>query len=230
MLSKGYFYHKTIKRIITLVGAIFSEIEIEKTPDNPEESPERIIVPIQYGITSTYFIKNEYTNPEPIIRKFSLPRIFYNLESIAYDASKKSTSQQRFYNNFILNDDNTYSYQYSPNPYKFNFSVSIYTQYKNDLYQIVEQICPYFCPTLFFNVNMIPEMEEFRDIAVTLTNLNFETNFDSGFETVTLNSANFNLEVDGFLYSPINREKYIKSVLTRMSINNLDKESYLTFR
>lgn len=228
MIPSTYFYHQTIKKIINLIGAIFSGIEIEKTPDSPEETPERVVVPIQYGITSTFFIKNEYTNPESIIRKFSLPRIFYNLESISYDASKKSVSQQRFYNNYILNDDATYSYQYSPNPYKFNFSVSIYTQYKNDLYQIVEQICPYFCPTLFFNVNMIPEMEEFKDIAVTLTNLSFESNFDSGFDNVTLNSANFNLDVDGFLYGPVNKEKYVNSVLSRLTINNLDRESYLT--
>lgn len=229
MIPSSYFYHGTIKKIINLIGAIFSGIEIEKTPDESEETSERIVVPIQYGITSTFFIKNEYISPENVIRKFSLPRIFYNLESISYDAAKKSASQQRFYNNFILNDDATYNYQYVPNPYKFNFSVSVYCRYKNELFQIIEQICPYFCPTLFFNVNMIPEMEEFKDIAVTLTNLNFESNFDSGFESVTLNSANFNLDVDGFLYGPVNKEKYVNSVLTRLTINNLDTESNLTF-
>ena len=72
----------------------------------------------------------------------TLPRMSFEMTSIAYDSSRKSGITQTF--KAVDNTTNKLKKVFMPVPYNIGFELSLLTKINDDALQVVEQILPFF--------------------------------------------------------------------------------------
>lgn len=200
----GYFYNSSFRRYATLMGDLFSNIQVKRqlsTGDN------YIRVPITYASKEHFMMKlNKWTsvNSQENVAKVEtiLPRINLHMVDFSYNAPYKTNTL----NNSMLQKGLTSTVsQYNPSPIKMIFELSIFTRYEDDMFQIVEQILPYFQP--HFNTTMYEQFGNDipfkRDIRVVFMSAAMDEQIDG--DNISRRRLEWSLtfEVNGWMYPPV---------------------------
>ena len=152
------FYNRVIRKLVVGFGNLFNNITLVRY--NPDESEaERFLVPIAYAQKELYV---QRLQGDPNLDKkvqLTLPRMSFEMTGFKYDASRKQNTNIK---NFAQNGS-SFSTQYNPVPYDFDFSLNIYVRNIEDGTQMIEHILPYFTPDYTIKLNLIPEMGIKRD-------------------------------------------------------------------
>ena len=82
-----------------------------------------------------------------------------------------------------FNSDGAPLQQYVPVPYNLYFNVYVMAKNALDGAKIIEQIMPFFTPEYVFDVTLIPEMNETRNIPIVLKSVTCEDKYDGQFTT-----------------------------------------------
>lgn len=201
----GHFYNSSMRRYIVMMGDLFSHIQIMRKRDDKIELSK---VPISYASKERFMEKlNKINsvNSEHNVAKVEtiLPRMCLNMVDIVYNATYKTNIQNRAIGT-KQGSINTIS-QYNPTPVKMIFELSIYTRHQDDMFQIVEQIIPYFQP--HFNTKITElhtnDIKFERDIRVVLQS----TAIDETVETDSYSRRRIEwsmiFEVNGWIYPPV---------------------------
>jgi hypothetical protein len=178
MLSKQPYYHGTIRKCLVAFGALFTNIQIERT--DKEGVVQKVIeVPISYGNKEKWLAR---INEDPNLDKrvlVSLPRIGFELTDFQYDGSRKLNKMGQ-----LRSDDpsavGTVATMYTPVPWNLGFNVYILTKTQDDALRIIEQILPFFTPGYTVTINAVPDMGIKQDIPVILNGVSYEDNATDG--------------------------------------------------
>lgn len=141
----SYFYNSSIRRYVILMMELFSHVQVQRVRNG---EARLIDVPISYGSKEKFVAmlnKINMPNSEENIAKVEtiLPRLNLNMVDMSYNEQFKTAITNR--RSKTLPDD-TMVDQFNPVPYSFTFELGIYTRHEDDMFQIVEQILPYFQP------------------------------------------------------------------------------------
>ena len=116
-------YNRMIRKITVAFGNLFDNITLVRyNPDETEQ--ERFVVPLDYATKELYVVRLQQ---DPHLDKkiqMALPRMSYEMNGIAYDASRKQITNMQ---NFAYTGSN-YISQYMPVPYNFDFSLYLYVR------------------------------------------------------------------------------------------------------
>lgn len=176
MLGSLPFYHETTKKVVVAFGHTFSKLKIQRT--NNEGSIEQIIdVPISFGNQEKWY--RRYQEEKDLDKRvlISLPRIGFEIVNFQYDASRKLNKFNQI-RPCLPNEGGEYLALFTPVPYTLTFNLYIYTKTSDDMYQIVEQILPYFTPQYNMTINMIPSMGIVQDLPVTIKSVNLNDSYE----------------------------------------------------
>ena len=201
----GYCYNSSMRRYIVMMGDLFSHVQVMRKRDTGIELQR---VPITYASKERFMQKlnaiNSINSTGPIAKvETILPRMCLHLVDIAYNAPYKTTIQNRVVRNKPESIE-TIS-QYNPTPVKMIFELGIYTRHQDDMFQIIEQILPYFQP--HFNVKMTElhqnDIKVDRDIRVVLQSTAIDEMVDT--DNLTRRRLEWSLifEVNGWIYPPV---------------------------
>ena len=102
------------------------------------------------------------------------------MTNIDYDPTRKTSPIQK-YKTVIDGNGDEVRVQYVPVPYNLSFELGVIAKSQDDALQIVEQILPYFQPSFSVTLNMIPDMNEKRDVAIVLNGITSEDEWDDSF-------------------------------------------------
>lgn len=204
------FYFSLIKKYVVLVGTLFNDIKIVRT-DSSGNTTELIKVPITYA-PKDKMIQRVLQDPniDRPTATAALPMISFEMGQITYDGSRKLNTIGRTATR--SSDPNSMKYQYNPVPYNFNFKVFIYAKNAEDANKILEQILPFFTPDWTTTVDLIPEINEIKDIPIIMNTVHYEDNYDSAFDKRRAIVWTLDLTLKGFLYGPVKSNKIIKFV------------------
>lgn len=202
----GHFYNSSFRRYIVLMGDLFSRIEVERRRDGVKHWHR---VPITYA-SKEFFVEKLISkfniNEDNNVAKIDtiLPRMNLHLVDIAYNAQKKTGMLNRA----IMQNKNSATElvsQYNPVPYKMIFELGIHTRHQNDMYQIVEQILPYFQPHFTTTIKEFNghELVIDRDINVVIQSVAVDENVDGPKESMRRLEWSIMFEVDGWIYPPV---------------------------
>lgn len=173
-----YFYHQIIKKTIVAFGALFKDTYITHDDINGK-TISQIQVPLAYGPIQKFLARLDQqpnlNNPIQI----TLPRMSFEMTSIEYDGTRKASVTQTF----KATDGASLKQVFMPVPYNIGFELNILTKLEDDSLQILEQILPFFQPTFTVTVDLIPEINEKRDIPFTLNSVSFQDDYEGDFET-----------------------------------------------
>lgn len=194
-----YFYHQIIRRTVVSFGTLFNQIYIKHKDDNSDVISQ-MRVPLAYGPRQKFLAR--VTEQPQLNQKvqITLPRMSFEMNSIQYDSSRKSSITQTFK---AIDDNNRVKKVYMPVPYNIGFELNILTKLNDDALQIIEQILPYFQPSFNITIELIDSIGEKRDIPVVLESINFQDDYEGDFSTRRALIYTLQFTAKTYLFGPI---------------------------
>jgi hypothetical protein len=213
----NYFYHKIIRKTVTTFGTLFNNVQIKKY-DAQGNFVKQEKVPLAYGPMQKFLARLKQ-NPD-IDRNFTInvPRLSFEMTAITYDGSRKVPPIQQ--NRVVNNETKGYDVQYMPVPYNVEFELGIITKSQDDALQILEQILPFFQPQFTVTIVMIPEMDEKRDIPITLNSVDFNDEYEGDLMERRTITYTLRFTAKTYLYGPISSGDIIKKSIANINIGD----------
>lgn len=162
----GHFYNKSIRKYVVLLTQLFSNIEVYRERGN-------IRVPITYASKERFIAKLNHMDTENKVARIEtiLPRISVYMTNMTYDATRKTNVSNRASQRAIGGIRPKLNTQFNAVPYDFEFEVGVYARNQDDMFQIIEQILPYFQPHFVCKIKELDTNEvviDNRDIPILI--------------------------------------------------------------
>jgi hypothetical protein len=92
----SYYYHEIIRKTIISFGTLFNDLNI-KHKDSSGGVVSQLKVPLAYGPTQKFLarLEQQANLDKPV--QITMPRMSFEMTSIAYDSTRKSGITQTFY-------------------------------------------------------------------------------------------------------------------------------------
>jgi len=175
----NYYYHEIIRKTIIAFGTLFNDIHIRHA-DQQGSAVSDIKVPLAYGPSQKFLAR---ITQQPDLNKpiqITLPRMSFEMTSIAYDSTRKSSLIQTFK---TCDDGSKVKKVFMPVPYNIGFELNILSKLNDDSLQVLEQILPYFQPHFNLTVDLVESIGEKRDIPIVLDSVSFQDDYEGTFDT-----------------------------------------------
>lgn len=223
-----YFNQIVTRNVITSFMSFFSKFSIEKlqtiSVSGDDVFAQRKItpVPIQWSCREKWVeivrssSSRKQMNPterdkNPVEMQWILPRISCNITGISYDASRRliKTQQIKDYQN-----SSSANATYSPASYNLEVEISTVARHIDDNLQLMEQILPYFAPTMNMNLFLYSDTNsESVPIVLNSVSLDNPTDIPEYDERIFTNVYNFTLKLNYYMMSKL------KGVINNIDIN-----------
>jgi len=226
MLNGNVYYHGSIRKAIVAFGRLFSDIYIDRKQGDSVTGTtiQRIQVPLSYAPKEKWLVRlDQQPDLENNVTMISLPRMSFEINSYAYDSSRKLNRMQQIKNDSLVT---TRSKVYTPVPYNIDVSLYILTKTQEDGLQIIEQILPTFTPEYTLSINAVPEMDIIIDVPIILTGVSVVDEYDGNFQDRRFVTHTLNFEMKLNLFGPIDQQ----GAITRVNTNIGENESTGTNR
>lgn len=203
----NYFYNQTTRRLVAVFGTHFNDIKINRKANDGSQIQE-ILVPIAYGPVQKFLarLNQDPTFSSPAI---SLPRMSFEIVGIQYAPERKLLGTQRLVGKADA-DPKSLQTVYVPTPMDVNFQLNIMVKYNEDGMKIVEQIIPFFKPSVTPSVKMLDDVEQYFDIPIVLNGVTQEDAYDSSFEERRVLIWTLDFTMKAYYFSGTSNKKVIK--------------------
>lgn len=209
------FYHKTLRKYVTLFGTLFNDVYINRA-NNSNTTVDTLKIPITYGPKSKTF---QRLDSDPLLNRpfeTSVPRMAFEMTGMAYDPARKLVSANKGY--ITVNPlNNGIKYAYNPVPYNIDFSLYIQVKNAEDGTRILEQILPYFTPEWTTTVNLIPDIGARLDIPVIINNVSSEDSYEGDASEQRRIIWTLNFTMKGYIFGPVKKPSEIDSALIKQA-------------
>ena len=201
------FYNQAVRKTVISFGTLFNNIELKKIVDGQVMEVEK--VPLAYGPKQKFLYRLQGNPTDGRKVAITMPRMYFEMTGIDYDASRKTPATQKY--KTVINDEgNEVRTQYVPVPYNISFEVGILAKSQDDGLQILEQILPFFQPSFSMSLKFIPDMDEVRDVAVVLNNVDFEDDWEDDFTTRRSITYSMQFTCKSYIYGPYTKADVIR--------------------
>lgn len=200
---------------------MFSDLSIQRLDKNSQPITDQLIkVPITFSPKQKWLVRLSQDpnagavldDGSPIQKQvqITLPRMGYELHDLKYDPTRKLQSINK---NVKKNASKpgALDFVYNPVPFIFPFELSIATKNLDDLYQIIEQILPFFTPTLSVTIEESP-LPLSKDIVLTYTGISIQDSPYGDMKDKRILTASLTFDLAGYLYGPQRIASIIKEV------------------
>ena len=216
------FYNQAVRKTVVAFGTLFNNIELKKTVDGQVIETEK--VPLAYGPKQKFLYRLQGNPTDGRKVAITLPRIYFEMTGIDYDAARKTPATQKY--KTVINDNgNEVRTQFVPVPYNISFEVGILCKSQDDGLQILEQILPFFQPSFSMSLKFIPDMDEVRDIAVVLNSVDFDDDWEDDFSTRRSITYTMQFTAKSYIYGPYTKADVIRKsrIIETIGDTNVNK-------
>jgi hypothetical protein len=209
-----HFYYEAIRKTVIAFGTLFNNIYI-KHKNNQGEVVSTQKVAFAYGPTQKFLARLEQSPDlnKPI--QITTPRMSMEIVGLSYDSQRKGNTMRGF---TAKGEENKPRKSYLPVPYNVNFELSIFTKLEDDMFQIVEQILPYFQPHYTITIVAIEEIQEKKDIKFTLDNISMTDNYEGNFEDRRALIWTLKFTAKTYMFLPVSSDSIESSIINKVSI------------
>lgn len=213
-LLKDYFYHKTIHAYTNLFGSLFAELKVKN-------GNKTIAVPIAYANVQKFNTLN-VENPDKNVErsaKLKLPRMSFKLNGFEKNMEDIHGGRAAMLSHVLdAPTDVEANTQTNSVPYIFKYQLDIKTKNLDEMFQLLEQICPVFNPTISITFEDNTDLGHKRDVRVTMTSgPSMIDEINDSPETARIIETTLEFDLAGALFMPTNRSKIIKNITLNYS-------------
>ena len=216
------FYNQAVRKTVISFGTLFNNIELKKIVDGQVMETEK--VPLAYGPKQKFLYRLQGNPTDGKKVAITMPRMYFEMTGIDYDASRKTPATQKY--KTVINDEGKeVRTQYVPVPYNISFEVGILAKSQDDGLQILEQILPFFQPSFSMSLKFIPDMDEVRDVAVVLNNVDFDDDWEDDFSTRRSITYSMQFTCKSYIYGPYTKADVIRKsrIIETIGDTNVNK-------
>ena len=216
------FYNQAVRKTVISFGTLFNNIELKKIVDGQVKETEK--VPLAYGPKQKFLYRLQGNPTDGRKVAITMPRMYFEMTGIDYDPSRKTPATQKY--KTVINDEGKeVRTQYVPVPYNISFEVGILCKSQDDGLQILEQILPFFQPSFSMSLKFIPDMDEVRDVAVVLNNVDFEDDWEDDFSTRRSITYSMQFTCKSYIYGPYTKADVIRKsrIIETIGDTNVNK-------
>lgn len=217
-----FFHHYTIRKYTEALLDTFNDIYIQRL--DPLGKKVYTNVPITFGSKDKAFIFSEIDKEQWLTGNYNiLPRMSITLLTIVAD-QKRNTNRLHSINKTI--DGKIVNFQYNAVAYDLEYQLDIATKSLTELSMVLEQILPFFNPTLNLSVMELDILDEPTSIRVALesTDLDLPDSFAADAD-LRIVGAKLRLKLNGNIYMPFKDTAIIEQV--RLYLNRQDSTELL---
>jgi len=205
-----YFYNESMRRMTIAFGQLFNKIQVRRK-DSSGNVVQSIAVPLAYAPKEKFLTRlDQQPNLDEREMAITLPRMSFEISTIAYDPSRKLNRVQKFKSVKTSAEGKILDYNYMPVPYNISYNLNIYTATAESGLQIVEQILPFFQPDYTVTVNAIPELNIKRDVPIVLNNVTYDDSYNGDYTTRRAVIYTLGFTAKTYLFGPAQTQKVIK--------------------
>ena len=232
-----YFYSSSIRRLLVAFMTTFSNVRVRRYDDTHEKTPDHyreIVVPIKFGNFQKEFARR--TEDESGQRYYiQCPCMAVTFSSFSYSESRSVSSKRRRY--FVRPEDMDKTppedllTDMMPTPWDITFALSIHTDSFQDFCQIVEQIAPWFNPSIYLEVKEFDTINLKRDIRVTLEGLDTDITEPIAENEKRYVNGTMTFKADAWMYKPLSDSGLITKIHSHYGFDpyfNLPGENFYT--
>jgi hypothetical protein len=193
-----YFYHEILRKTVIGFGTLFNDINIRHR-DASGTSFSNLKVPLAYGPIQKFLARIQQ---QPDLNRevaLTLPRLSFEMTGLQYDPSRKTGVTQTF----LASQSGNVKKVYMPVPYNVTFELSIISKLNDDSLQIIEQILPYFQPSLNITINLISAIGEKKDVPVVMESITQNDQYEGGFDSRRLIIHTLRFTAKTYLFGPV---------------------------
>lgn len=205
------FYNEAIAKTVKGFGTLFNNIRI--TRKNPEtgEVIQKQRVPLAYGPKAKFETRLE-ENPELRKVAITLPIIYFEMTGLSYDASRKLPPITKIKAPQTDESGNNagIAEQYVPVAYDMDFELGFMVKDTYEGNQILEQILPFFQPYFNITINFIPDMDEYKDVKINLSSVDFEDDWEDDFNDRRKITYTLRFVAKSYIYGPYTKADVIR--------------------
>lgn len=216
-----FFFFDLLRKYIIVFGNTFNNIIVQRQLANNVITD--IKVPIEFIEKDKTMVRLE-SDPD-LDRPFSvlLPMMTFEITppGLQYDPSRKLPALNK---NVLRNPNNKnqFQVQYVPVPYNIFLNLNIYVKNMEDGSKIIEQIIPFFQPDFTPQIELIPQMNEVRDIPIEMmAGFSYQDFLTSDLKQRRMLTYTIPFRMRGFFFGPIRSRPMIKftNINLRAGIN-----------
>lgn len=197
----NYYYHQITKSFLVAFGSVFDGLHITKRDQN-NNTVQDYVVPIDFSPKNKWVLmiseRPDFTTNQVQI---TLPRMAFEVVGFKPSMENKLGFNGTFATGNNL--DNTRTKVFNPVPYQLTINLYAMTKDNDDMLQIIEQIIPYFQPSLTMNFNLLPEYGIYKDIPISLLDVQTEDNYTGSAEEQRTVMTTFTFSAPMYYYGPI---------------------------
>jgi hypothetical protein len=208
---------------------LFNNIQVYNydTSGNPIST---IDVPIKFGPSEKYHLFDQQLNSG---KKYypKVPSLLMSLDGLSFDSSRSTSVNEprSFYNPAInVNYIDDFWTDIHPAPYNYSYSLEARTESMDHLFQILENILPFFNPSNHLAIKEFEFLNLERNIAVYLDGISMDYPKEMSEEESRYFNATLTFNVHGYMYRPIDYAKVIKFIKTQYIYQGTMSENYST--
>ena len=194
-----YYYHEIVRKTIISFGTLFNDIHV-RHQDKGGNDISDLKVPLAYGPVQKFLARLEQQAELNKAVQINLPRMSFEMTSIAYDSTRKSSLVQTFK---TCDDGSKVKKVFMPVPYNIGFQLNILSKLNDDSLQILEQILPVFQPHFNLTIDLVESIGEKRDVPIILDSVNFQDDYEGSFDTRRALIHTLNFTAKTYLFGPI---------------------------
>lgn len=141
-----YEYNSIIRKTVALFGDMFNDINVARKDSNGNLTNQRR-VPLAYAPKESFLARlNERPDLTDERIALTLPRMSFEIAgALQYDAERQLPKNNQC---TVVNAAGNPVAVYAPAPYIIPFDLLVYSKNQDEALQIVEQILPYFKPSI----------------------------------------------------------------------------------
>lgn len=224
-----FYYPRTSRRVLVALLDMFNSIQVHNY-DKAGDVVSVVDVPLKFGPSEKYHLFNMQMQSG---KKYypKVPSLLLTLDNITYDSNRATSvnEMRSFYNPAIelayLEDFWT---DVQPAPYNYSYSLEVRTESMDHLFQILENILPFFNPSNHLKIKEFDFLNLERNLGVYLEGVSMDYPKEMSEEESRYYNATINLNIHGYLYRPIDSGKIIKFIKTKYIYDKKNAETFST--
>lgn len=176
MLGHQYFYNESLKKIVSVFGTLFNDLEVADVSGGKMVGVKR--VPLSYAPREKYLARIKQGLDRDVSIK--LPRMSFEMVDISYDGGVKLNRLNRSIQTDAAGNKVKI---WQSSPYILSFELQIMSKGQDEALQVLEQILPHFNPSYSVTVKGLEGPESKSDIPIMIDAVNFEDSYEGDFES-----------------------------------------------
>lgn len=199
-----YYNNQNLRKLVVGFGALFSNIEISHT-DGDNGSEVRLRVPVHYSDQEKFIqrlLQPSSITPGTRIQ-IQVPIISFVINSIVADPSRRigrfSSNVNLQNNSECVSVGNKITTQI---PVNVAFNLFVYTRHTDDMFQIIEQIMPYFVPEHIIQMDM-NDVYKGVQIPIIMVSNNLSQRYEGDLNSRRLNITTFQFVAKSWIFGEV---------------------------